>query len=276
MKPTFLIPTDFSNNSIVATKYAQGLAKQLNADIHILHTYRAFVTAFQNQKVNEADANRAKSEAETAMNKFLTKVEEQGQTVMTSSIVEGDLVDVIRDYESVNPVTLIVMGTHGSSVPRKDILGSYTYDVAKNIKIPLLVVPENNEGFKIDNVVFFTDYQKLDNKVFEIFKDLLKSKNVTCTMVHITDGIYDEEFKKLENWTSNFTNTAGDHIALESKLVLNKEKLNVVNEIIDELQAELCLLTIIERQSFFERLFSKSLARKIILNPKVPVLLNFG
>lgn len=78
MKPTFLIPTDFSNNSIVATKYAQGLAKQLNADIHILHTYRAFVTAFQNQKVNEADANRAKSEAETAMNKFLTKVEEQG------------------------------------------------------------------------------------------------------------------------------------------------------------------------------------------------------
>ncbi|WP_353096867.1 hypothetical protein [Empedobacter brevis] len=137
-----------------------------------------------------------------------------------------------------------------------------------------MIVPEDNKGFKIEKVIFFTDYHQQDRKVFEIFQHLLKPKNITCTMVHITDEGYEEEYKKLKNWTNNLVNATSDCMPLETKLILNKEKLNVVNEIIEELHADLCLLTLIERRNFFERLFSKSLARKIILNPKVPILLN--
>ncbi|WP_291117358.1 universal stress protein [Empedobacter sp. UBA7248] len=274
MKPIILLPTDFSNNSIVAMKYAQGLANYLNADIHILHAYKAFVTAFQSKIVNEADAYRAKYEAEVDMKKFLAKFTEQEINIFTTSIIEGNLVDVIQNYESINPLTLIIMGTHGSSVPRKNILGSNSYDIAKNTNTPLLIVPENNKGFKMDKLIFFTDYQNQDNKVFEIFKYIFKPKNIICTMVHITHERYNEEYKKLKDWVNSLSKT--NNMQLESKLVLNQEKINVVNEIIEELQADLCLLTLIERRNFFERLFSKSLARKIILNPKVPILLNLG
>ncbi len=113
MKLTILLPTDFSYNSLVTMKYAQGLAKYLNADIHILHAYKAFVTAFQNKMVNEADAYRAKYEAETEMVKFLDNLTKQEKTIVTTSIIEGNLVDVIQHYESINSINLIVMGTHG-------------------------------------------------------------------------------------------------------------------------------------------------------------------
>ncbi|NGM72525.1 universal stress protein [Sphingobacterium sp. SGL-16] len=61
MRRTLLVPTDFSNNAFVATTYTLGLAKLLNADIHIIHAYRPLYSVFQRQLANETEAQQAGS-----------------------------------------------------------------------------------------------------------------------------------------------------------------------------------------------------------------------
>lgn len=77
------------------------------------------------------------------------------------------------------------MGTHGASGWRKDLLGSNTYDVAKDVSRPLLIVPEHTASFKLKNVVFFSDYKQGDAKSLGSFEKLFRDMNPSYTLVHI-------------------------------------------------------------------------------------------
>ncbi|MFA7473330.1 MAG: universal stress protein [Spirosomataceae bacterium] len=273
MRQTVLVPTDFSNNALIATVYALGLARVLDADVHILHAYSVFTSPFQSQLANETDGRRAKLGAEKSMRDFLEKFIDADHVTITSSIVKMEVPEAISTYASANAISLIVMGTHGTSWPRKDLLGSNTYDVAKQSEVPLLVVPENNKGFKLERVVFFTDYQDDDIHVLNTMKDLIDIEPKSCTLVHIAKNDSEEQKKILTDWAVKL-GEASEYKGLDTLLVTNREQLSVVNDTIDQLDADLCLLTLVGGRNFFEKLFHKSLARDIILNPKVPVLLN--
>lgn len=272
MKKTILVPTDFSTNALIATEYALSLARILHSDIHVLHAYSVFTSAFQSQLANETDSQRAKLGAEKGMREFLEKIDTEGGVTITSSIIKMNVIEAVSQYTSNQNVILIIMGTHGTSGPRKDLLGSNTYDVAKHSTVPLLVIPENSKKFKLDRAVFFTDYQDGDIRVLTTMKRLLGTQIKSCTFVHIAKQDTADERQKLLAWVDKLKEESG-HNSLDSYLVSDKERLAVVNDTIDQLGADLCLLTLVGGRSFFEKLMNKSLAREIILNPKVPILL---
>lgn len=273
MKQAILVPTDFSNNALTATQYALNLALVLRADIHLLHAYSVFTSPFQSQLANETDGRRAKLGAEKGMRDFLGRLSGDTCVTITSSIVKMEVPEAISAYLSSNAIRLIIMGTHGTSGPRKDLLGSNTYDVAKQSEIPMVVVPENNKGFKLERVVFFTDYQDNDIHVLNTMRNLIDIEPKGCTLVHIAKSDSEEQKKLLADWADKLVETS-EYKGLDTLLVTNREQLSVVNDTIDQLDADLCLLTLVGGRNFFEKLFHKSLARDIILNPKVPVLLN--
>lgn len=279
MSKTILIPSDFSNNALVATRYALDLAKQLGANLHILHAYSSFNSAFQSQSVNETDATRAQSDAENNMGEFLGKVGDSKNVTITTSLLKDSLTDAVEAYLNTNTtVCLMIMGTHGASGTRKDILGSNTYDIAKSVNIPLLIVPEHASSFHLERVAFFTDYQNQDIATLQSLKNLLDGQELPCTLVHITqlkDSSLQEQVALLSNWSKKLSQTVG-YANLNTELVSNKEDITIVDTALDRLSADLCLLTVVGGRSFFEKLFHKSLAREIILNPKVPVLLTSG
>ncbi|WP_149915226.1 universal stress protein [Sphingobacterium cavernae] len=274
MRRTLLVPTDFSNNAFVATTYALGLARLLNADVHIIHAYRPLYSAFQSQLANETDAQRAGIEAQKRMTDFLEKLDNAGKVQIRTSIVRDHLKEALHTYLlSDDTVSFIVMGTHGASGQRKDLLGSNTYDVAKTIQIPLLIIPEYTKGFNLEHAVFFTDYQKDDVLILKAMMELYDACCPSCTMVHIAEHLSEEGKTRLDNWKDKLVEESGYSRSVETSLVEDKENIDTVNTLIDQLQADLCLLTLVGGRNFFEKLFHKSLARAIILNPEVPVLL---
>lgn len=271
MTRTILIPTDFSNNALVATNYALNMAAFLNADVHILHVYTAFTSGFQSEQMNKKDAQRAKEAAENGMKDFLEKLSTDNQTFQ-SSIMEGNLLQNVKNFVSEKSIDLVIMGTHGASETRRDLLGSNTYDVAKNIEIPLLIVPEHNSGFSLEQIVFFTDYQNNDYKVLESLSNLLGDERKPCTLIHIAEDPVNKHKENMDDWLRDLSHTTG-YKEINGHVISKKEQLSVVNDAIKQFKADLCLLTLIERRGFFEKLFRKSLAREIIINPTIPVLL---
>lgn len=271
MDRTLLIPTDFSNNALVATNYALKLAALLNAKVHILHCYTAFSSAFQNDNINKKDADQAKVVAENGMQEFLDKLSTENHTYQ-ATISEGELVKSINKFILEKRVDLVIMGTHGTSENRRELMGSNTYMVAKDIEVPLLIVPEHSNEFSMEQILFFTDFQNNDCKVLECISALFGNTNPPCKLIHIAEEKVDDQKKKLENWMESLSTKTG-YKGLTGAVVSQKEGLSVVNDAIEQYNASLCLLTLVEGRGFFEKLFHKSLARKIILNPKTPVLL---
>lgn len=278
MTQTILVPTDFSNNSLTATHYALELAQIMHADIHILHAYRPFTSAFQSLLANESDEQRAQIGAEKGLADFVQTLGQNSRVNITAHAVQNNLLEAVEAYTAKNNVSLVVMGTRGASGIRKDLLGSNTYDLAKHIAQPMLVVPEHAPPFKLDKVVFFSDYQERDIKTLRGLQSLFGEVSpAICTLVHIHEcsAPTEAEQKELEEWQSMLAaKTAFNNLTAE--LVHVQENVDSVNEILERLQADLTLLTLVGGRNFFKRLFQKSLAREIILNPKTPVLLTGG
>lgn len=277
MKKTVVVPTDFSNNALVAAKYALRFAAQLDYDVHFLHAYQPFTSAFQNPRAIEQDKNKIRQEAEADMDNFVTGLGPDNSSKTSSSIAPGSLVDALSQFVQSHTVALIIMGTHGASGTKKNVLGSNTYDVAKSSLVPLLVVPEHVAAFSLNKAVFFTDYQPSDKKTLQALQKVLSDRPIPCTLVHIVphDKEAPSQHQRLEEWQQQLKAETGYEL-LYSQIVQDRENLERVNLITDELAADLILLTLVGGRGFIEKLIHKSLARQIILDPKRPVLLVTG
>lgn len=79
------------------------------------------------------------------------------------------------------------------------------------------------------------------------------------------------EQSRLDEWKTTLEKQVPSG-GLVANLVEGEESVSVVEETLARFQADIALLTIVNR-SFFQNLFTKSLARAIVLNPQVPILL---
>lgn len=274
MKRTIVVPTDFSDNALVAAKYALQFAQQQGYQVHLLHAYLPFTSAFQNPRAIEEDESKIKIEAEAAMRDFVEKLGTHDASTLSTSITQGNLMDCITQYVDEHTAQLIIMGTHGASGTRKDVLGSNTYDVAQSTSIPLIVVPEHITAFRLDRAVFFTDYQEADKHTLKAFNTIVSGRSIPCTLVHIASDNEDDtrQRAKLEEWKQQLESETG-YDQLHSEIARERERLDRVNVIVEDLAADLSILTLIGGRGFFEKLFHKSLARQIVLNPRRPVFL---
>jgi len=276
MKKTIVVPTDFSNNALSATQYAIKLAEKTGHNVHILHAYIVFHSAFQSNLANQTDEKRATMEAQKGMQRFLQSLGPLAEKPhVSSSEVKAGLVEAVSDYIANHHAELIIMGTHGASGLKMGLLGSNTYDIAKAAVAPLLIIPPDTPVGDLGNVVFFTDYQAEDRETWRGLISLFGSFTKRCTLVHINEENGPptaEDGEKLAQWRKELEDVSG-FSGLAAELVQGKESIDIVNEIIDRLQATLTVLTLVGGRSFFEKLTHKSLAKAIIHQPKTPVLL---
>lgn len=277
MKKTIVVPTDFSNNALTATQYAIKLAKKTGYNVHILHAYMSFRSAFQSDLANQTDEKRATLGAQKGMESFLQSLGPLAEKPdVSSGEVKAGLVEAISDFTMADHTELIVMGTHGASGLKMGLLGSNTYDIAKAAIAPLLIIPSNTLFNGLGNIVFFTDYQDGDKDTWKRLNSLFGRFIKQCTLVHIHEENgppTDVDQEKLDRWKAELEGTTG-FSGLATQLVHGKESVDIVNETIDRLGATLTALTLIGGRSFFEKLAHKSLAKAIIHQPKTPVFIN--
>lgn len=276
MIQSILIATDFSENAFAATRSALMLARKWGAAVHLMHAYLPFNSAFQSRHDNEKDEERASAEAQEGLDRFVDALKRDAADVsLTSALVKANVKDAVEQYVTKWDIQLVVMGSHGNG-NRSNLLGSRTYDVARAVAVPLLIVPQTTEGFDFNRIAFFTDYQPRDIETLQGFIELFGKRPVAeCTLVHIhekREEPTEEDLQQLESWKTMLESKTG-FSDLATELVHAEEDVVVVNEIIDRLQPGLTLLTLVEGRKFFERLIHKSLARAIILQPKTPILL---
>jgi nucleotide-binding universal stress UspA family protein len=137
-----LVPVDFSENSNKIVQYGSFVAKQFEAEIHLLFVAQIFQDYSEffvpHMPVIQFEEDLIAS-AEKRMTSFVE--ENLGKDFPGSAKVQaGDAAEVILEYAEEKNIDMIVMGTHGYKGLEKVLFGSVAEKVVKMSNCPVLTV----------------------------------------------------------------------------------------------------------------------------------------
>lgn len=135
-----LVPTDASEYSRRALKSALELARQLDAEVILLHVaynpeaYLSFAVSYGISVTHE----QMKKSGEAALAATLTGIDTEG-VALSQKLAFGYPAGTILD-EIKNGIELVVMGSHGYGPLTGSMLGSVSQRVLSHAKCPVLIV----------------------------------------------------------------------------------------------------------------------------------------
>lgn len=200
---TVLIPVDFSEGSVNSCKYAIRLAGDEEVTFHLFHIYNdqvmvpdsSFPSGLDTDAFFNSDVILAlKEQAETNMHQLLKAVEaeiqQSGKTniKLMYSLASGDPQwEITETCEALQP-DLLIMGTRG--VGEKGFLqGSMAEKIMGKAQIPVLAVPEDYQKFHFKNLLYPTNFNKLDRDTLQLLFTLFEHLPFTIHVCHfLLDG----------------------------------------------------------------------------------------
>lgn len=161
---SILLPTDFSDNSMNAIKYALEFFKYQKTEFYFMHAYQNEVynhEKLSSREVFEDILAEVKQESDKNLESLLTEVKNIAPnprfTYHTISSY-NTLVDESNLIAEEKNIDLIVMGTKGKSDERHIIFGSNTFQVLKYVKCPVLAIPVGYTNTQPKRILFPTNY----------------------------------------------------------------------------------------------------------------------
>ncbi|MCG2420150.1 universal stress protein [Aequorivita sp. F47161] len=270
-----LMPTDFSENSLNAIKYATELFKHNPAEIYLLH---AFADEVYEAKARLADEifnelqQKTRERAEHELAELRKKVIEFSpnpkHTIHTISEF-GLLVDATNNWVEKENIDVVVMGTKGKTADTKLTFGSNTLQVIKYVKCPVLAIPAVYEDVHPKNLLFPTDfllpYKRRELKLVSTIARCFASK---------VDFLYVSKFPTLslrQQDNKNFLEATFSENKVDFKQEYNTDVTKAINTFIVENPIDM-LVMINTRHSYLENILYQSTIEKIGLHIDIPFL----
>ncbi|MDM8524572.1 universal stress protein [Desulfococcaceae bacterium HSG8] len=137
-----LSPVQLSQISAKSVPYVTLLAKQFQADIHLVYVARVF-DPYIKVYVSKDSVSKFQSElAEGAQKRLLEFKEKYYKDFpeIRTSVVSGDISEEILNYVESNGIDLVVMGTNTRKGVDKVIFGSVAEKVVRLSPVPIFLV----------------------------------------------------------------------------------------------------------------------------------------
>lgn len=149
-----LWPTDFSELSLHAGRYARGFCELAKAEMHIVHVVppplipdvSVIVPAEVPIAVSEKELLEA---ADEALQQVVSEHFDGDARIVRASL-SGSAWSEICDYAKEHEVDLIVIGTHGRTGLAHTLLGGTAERVIQHAPCPVLTVKESARDFLVE------------------------------------------------------------------------------------------------------------------------------
>tara|TARA_R110002096_G_scaffold21498_3_gene69840 strand:- start:1480 stop:2283 length:804 start_codon:yes stop_codon:yes gene_type:complete len=262
---TILLPTDFSNNSLLACDFAVSKLGEKDTNYVLNYVYNIpmggtsglFYLMEELQKQGKADLKEFKHKIETDFQLNESQVE--------SHLIQGNFVDETTNLAEQVNASCIVVGTKGSSGLKEVLVGSNTLQLIKSTKHTLYIVPENYKELMLNKIIIAYDGKEMDPKTAKEAIYFAKKHQLPIELLHIR--LKDES--PIQDWSkikSFFTGIEVDvhevwGESIEDGLKKGTEK------------AEGILVMTYRKKSFWERFFNISDTRDAVMQAKLPMLI---
>ncbi|MBI9042330.1 universal stress protein [Lutibacter sp.] len=270
---SILVPVDFSKQAEYAAKVASVIAKQTNAKIFLLH-----MLELPTGIIDPASFGSANNSPTALL--FLQRAHENFEDFKKLPFLKGveveDSVQFHKAYDGIideskkQEASLIVMGSKGASGIEEMLVGSNTEKVVRNSEIPVLVVKEDIDDFKIENIVFASNFKFENRSAFQKILNFALLFNAKLHLLKINTIHNFETTKDSSDAIRNFINDFD----------LGDFSLNIYNDVSIELgilnfskviDADIILLNTHGRRGL-AHLFNGSIGEDLTNHAKLPVL----
>jgi len=140
-----LVPTDGSENATHAAPHAGAVARQYGSTAHVLSVIdlQAAGGAFSAGGLEGSFVDRLEDKGEAIVDELAAEIVAAGDVDVETAVEKTSLDGVaaeIREYIGTHEIDLVVMGSHGRSNLRRQLLGSVSRTVLRSVDVPVLVV----------------------------------------------------------------------------------------------------------------------------------------
>jgi nucleotide-binding universal stress UspA family protein len=261
-----LVGVDFSEHSKVTLKYALQLAKKFNADITLIHSYVLPLVNFETGYIPPIEDLQKEAEAE--MNALLNQFAGyKFETIIKMGFVSEVILEVAEEQN----FDLIIVGIVGQGFVKEKLIGSTAYQLSKESKIPVMIIPKNVEFKEIKKLAFACDFHKDLHKTDLYLKVLNFVQYIGCELEIVSvvsnDSEVDVKFaEELLYFEKKLENIPHDHF-----FVKHIKASEGILEFIKERKSDWVIVSPL-KHTLFETLFKESVTKQIVFHSPVPVL----
>ncbi len=268
-----LLPTDFSENSKNAIRFAMKFFEGETCTFHILNSQKpsSYITAdvlygSPGTTIHEAILNDNKIELEKTI-RFCESIAEKEKYTFVPKIDFDNIVDAVNQAVALNNIELIVMGTNGATGAAEVIFGSNTLKIIRNVDCPVIAVPQGYAFNKIESVLLSLNYQYIvSEKSLNIISEIVKKHKASLKILEIEEESIELATKR------NYTEEVFKEIGFERFSIKNIPAAMAINAFEQLIPIQLHAM-VVERRSFLDRFIFGSETSKISYGSSVPILI---
>ncbi len=274
---TILIPTDFSETTENAVNYGLDMANHHKANVVLMHINQipASTSEFGISAYNVIDVKENSLELLNALKDKITQTHPSIKAICCCTEI-GSPEDLILNYAKENAVDIVVMGNSGyGSHFAKNLFGSTSVSVSKNISIPVIIVPPNIYFTPVKKIAYGCDYETeiANSRSLEYVQNICTDLDSNLNIVHIMpeDGLLSEQEAEMDYFVED------NMQAVMHKTYIIKNN-NVSDGLIEFITEHNIDLIIVEpkKHSLFHTLFHKSVINELAFFSPIPVMAIHG
>lgn len=192
-----LLPTDFSDNSWNAIRYAVQFLKNDQCTFYLFNAYTpviydlSYALNYRSEQFGLRDpirkASREKLNELSAqiIEKFGTNPTHQFKIIARFETLIVGIKELIEERH----IDLVIMGTKGATGAKKIFFGSNTVQVVGEIQCPVLAIPSNFDYVAPQEILFPTDLKvDYDYSQLEILKKIVQLHHSKINVLHVSTG----------------------------------------------------------------------------------------
>lgn len=279
---TFIVPTDFSDTSKNAARFAARMAEQL-IGVHII-LYNVFdkieagidgSVMFNDhegrKKIMELGLESIKIDLNNiAPNVKVTCLAEEKESFIERKVVNAFIYSLEKLVHKEN-ADMIIMGITGATPMEQIFIGSNTLNMVNKSVCPVMIVPPQAEFTGVKNVAFTSDFKNVEKTtptkalraILDIFKPFIHVVNVDSEHYVEVTTEYKAERAKLETILEGYET--------EYYFMRQFDFIDAINQFVTDYKIDM-IFTVPRNHSFLGGLFKSSHTKKLAYHSHVPLV----
>lgn len=271
-----LVPTDFSDQSLIAAEQAANLASHVSdSELVLLHVIedRGFLAKFFSLEQHED----VKKEVQKTLDTKAERIKKAHKIEVSTLIARGAPYDKIAEVADLISASMIVMGSQEGDGIKGRIIGSNALNVVKASPLPVITVRGKKHRDGCKNIVLPLDLTKeTKEKVSNAIWFARKYENAVIRVVSVlftTDEFVVNRLTRQIGQVKTFVEKAGINCTAEIiKGIKGEESLaRVIIDYSEKVEGDIIII-MTQQEVEHTPYFIGSSAQEIIVNSDIPVM----
>ncbi|MFT6815757.1 MAG: nucleotide-binding universal stress UspA family protein [Sphingobacteriales bacterium] len=275
-KQIIIVPTDFSDNALIALHEAIDFSETFPSEIILFHSVETYLLNTVLRKTIGFNKERNASLLEAVdieLGDLAKTVGNERNITIKTYIATGKVYSELGKYASKIKADFIVMGTHGATGLEKLMLGTNATRVAATAPCPVITIREKSKNRGVGTIVLPLDLTKETRQKVNRVIELAKKFKATIHVISIqntTDEFLVNSLKRQLNQVKAFI--AKENIKVVAELIMVNEKISdAVLDYAEKVEAGLIVIMSQSESGISDWVLGTS-AENVIKSSHIPVL----